>query len=67
MKARVKKMRIKVTCEVSECSDTAKGRILVHNHWNRKDLVEIEVDGKRYTVDGESMKTAIDNCMNVGR
>lgn len=60
-------MRIKVTCEVPECSDTAKESIRVHNNWNRKDLVEIEINGKRYTVDGESMKTAIDNCMNVGR
>lgn len=60
-------MRIKVTCEVQECSDTTKGRILVHNHYDRKDLVEIEINGERYKVDGESMKTAIDNCMNVGR
>lgn len=59
-------MRIKVTCEVPECSDTAKASIRVHNHWNRKDLVEIEIDGKRYTVDGNSLKTAVDNCMNVG-
>lgn len=59
-------MRIKVTCEVSECSDTAKPNIRVHNHWNRKDLVEIEVEGKRYMVEGSSLKRAIDNCMNVG-
>lgn len=60
-------MRIKVTCEVPECSDTEKASIRVHNHWNRKDLVEIEIDGKRYTVEGNSLKTAVDNCMNVGR
>lgn len=59
-------MKIKVTCEVPECSDTAKTNIMVHNHWSRKDLVEIEVEGKRYTVEGRSMKIAIENCMNVG-
>lgn len=59
-------MRIKVTCEVTECSDSTKGRILVHSHYDRKDLVSIEIDGTQYRVDGESLKTAIDNCMNVG-
>lgn len=29
--------------------------------------VEIEIDGKRYTVAGEDMKVAIDNCMNTKR
>lgn len=59
-------MRIKVTCEVPELSDTTKAIIRVHNHWNRKDLVEIEVDGKRYTVEGNGLENAVDNCMNVG-
>lgn len=55
-----------MTCEVPTVSDTAKPSIRVHNHWNRKDLVEIEVDGKRYTVEGNGLKNAVDNCMNVG-
>lgn len=59
-------MRIKVTCEVPTCSDTAKPSIRVHNHWNRNDLVEIEIDGKRYTVEGSGLKNAVDNCMNAG-
>lgn len=59
-------MGIKVTCEVPECSNTGKENIRVHNHWNRKDLVEIEVGGKSYAVNGNNIKTAVDNCMNVG-
>lgn len=59
-------MRINVTCEVPTVSDTARPSVRVHNHWNRKDLVEIEVDGKRYAVEGNGLKNAVDNCMNVG-
>lgn len=59
-------MRINVTCEVPTCSDTAKPSVRVHSRWNRKDFVEIEIDGKRHTVEGNGLKNAIDNCMNVG-
>lgn len=58
--------RLKVTCEVQEMSDTAKTNIRVHNHWNSDRLVELEIEGKRYTVAGNQLKIAIDNCMNVG-
>lgn len=58
--------KVKVTCEISEYSDTAKPSIRVHNHWNSPDFVELEVEGKRYTVDGRQLKIAVDNCMNVG-
>lgn len=59
-------MKIKVTCEVPDCSIPAKPNIKVHNHWNSSGLVEIEVDGERYAVDGNCLKRAIDNCMNAG-
>ena len=58
--------RVKVTCEISEYSDTAKPNIRVHSHWNISDFVELEIEGKRYTVSGKQLKIAIDNCMNTG-
>lgn len=57
--------RVKVTCEIEERSDTRKASIRVHNHWNSSKLVEIEIGGERYRVDGNDLKTAIDNCMNT--
>lgn len=39
--------------------------MIVKNHWNRRQLVVIEVDGKSYTVDAEEMKRAIDNSTNA--
>lgn len=42
-----------------------KPNIRVHNSWLRGTLVEIEVEGSRYTVDGNEIKRAVDNCMNV--
>ena len=59
--------KIKVTCEINDYSEPSQPCIKVHNHWNYKYLVEIEVDGKRHTVDGHELKQAVDNAMNVGR
>ena len=58
--------KIKVSCEINEYSEHAKPNIRVHSHWNDKSFVELEVEGKRYTVSGNQLKIAIDNCMNVG-
>lgn len=58
---------VKVTCEIETKGEKATPSIRVHNHWNYDTLVEIEIDGKRYTVAGEDMKVAIDNCMNTKR
>lgn len=57
---------VKVTCRIEDHSEPAKGSLLIHNHWNNNRLVELEIDGKRYTVSGNALKTAIDNCMNTG-
>ena len=56
---------IKVTCEVSTYSETATPNIRVYNHWNDKDKVEIEIDGKRYTVVADDMIRAVNNCTNT--
>lgn len=58
--------RVKVTCEIEEYSDNRKANIRIHNHWNSNKFVELEINGERYTVSGNELKTAIDNCMNTG-
>ncbi len=54
---------IKVTCQLQDYSSPAMPQIKVHSHWNTKRNVELEVDGKRYTVNGEDLITAVQNCM----
>lgn len=56
---------MKVTCEIQDYSNPAKPNISVHDSWLRGALAEIEVEGNRYTVDGNEIKRAVDNCMNT--
>ena len=56
---------IKVTCQLEDYSSPVMPCIKVHNNWISKRLVELEVDGKRYTVDGRDLITAVENCMNI--
>lgn len=56
---------MKVTCEIQDYSNPKKPNIRVHDSWLRGTLVEIEVEGSWYTVDGNEIKRAVDNCMNV--
>jgi hypothetical protein len=39
--------------------------IKVHNNWNTKRNVDLEVDGKRYTVNGNDLIQAVQNAMNT--
>lgn len=55
---------MKVTCEIRDYSEPAQQSIRVHNHWNIDRFVELEIDGKRYTVLGYELIEAIKNCMN---
>lgn len=57
---------VKVTCQINDYSEPAKVSLKVHSHWNINRLVELEIGGERYTVNGNELKTAIDNCMNTG-
>lgn len=57
---------VKVTCQIEDYSESRKESLKIHSHWNIKRFVELEIDGKRYTVNGNDLKTAIDNCMNTG-
>lgn len=47
---------VKVTCQINEYSEPTKGSLKVHNHWNINRFVELEIDGKRYTVNGNELK-----------
>lgn len=58
--------KVKVTCEVNTYNQPVKPSIRVHNHWNIKDYVELDIDGTRYVVCGKELKIAVDNCINVG-
>lgn len=58
--------KVKVTCEINEYSDSTKSRILVHNHWNSNEFVELEIKGERYKLSAIELKTAIENCTNTG-
>lgn len=38
---------------------------MVSEHWNRKQLVVIEIDGVKHTVVADELKRAIDNAQNA--
>lgn len=50
---------MKVTVEISDYSNPAQIPIRVHNAWADSQKVELEADGKRYTVDAEELISAI--------
>lgn len=53
-----------ITCEINDYSKPAQPKIRVHNSWNYKDtMVELEVDGKRYTIKGRELISAINKCL----
>lgn len=53
-----------VTCEINDYSNPAQKRIKVHNAWCYSDkMVELEVEGKRYTVKGSELIGAIHKCL----
>lgn len=53
---------MKITAEINDYSEPAKTPIRIHNHWNRGDMVELEVNGERYTVKGSELISAISRC-----
>lgn len=54
---------MKVTCEINDYSTSAKPKIKVHDSWADGRKVELEVNGERYTVDGEELISAVKKCM----
>lgn len=53
---------MKVTIEIKDYSNPAMPAIRVHNSWNCPGRVELEVDGKRYTVVSEELRSAVDRA-----
>ena len=55
---------MKVTCEINDYSNPQQLQIKVHSTWNYSSkFVELEVDGKRYTVKGLELIGAINKCL----
>ena len=50
---------MKVTIEIDDYSNPARPNIRIHNAWSSSDKVELEVDGKRYTVSSEELISAV--------
>lgn len=40
-------------------------KLTVSEHWNRRQLVVIEIDGVKHTVIADELKRAIDNAQNA--
>jgi hypothetical protein len=42
-------------------------QITVRSHWNRDAFIELEIEGKRYTVVASDLEAAITNAHNTAR
>jgi len=58
--------KIKNNSEVKTYDDSKPEKVTVNSHWNQRSFVEILIGKQKVVVDGNDLKTAIDNCMNVG-
>ena len=56
---------MKVTCEVQDQSHPAMPNIKVHSSPIGASFIEVEIDGKTYTVCGRELIKAIENAMNT--
>lgn len=56
---------IKVTCQLNDMEDSKIPGIKVHSHWKTKRNVELEIEGKRYVVNGQDLITAVENAMST--
>ena len=59
--------QIKVTCEIGSYDNPAKTRILIHSHWHRNDMIEIEIGDEKRMVQGNDVIEAVRNAMNTNR
>jgi len=57
--------KIKVTCEVRNYDEPAKESLKVHSHWLRKEFIVLEIDDEKYTIVGDHLIAAIENCKNA--
>ena len=52
-----------ITSEINDYSKPAKPHIRIHNSWPDGNKVDLEIDGKRYTVSGSELISAVKRCM----
>lgn len=60
--------RVKVCCEINTYPDDYKegtDKIKIHSHWNSRDKVVLDIGGKKITVVGSDLITAVQNCQNT--
>jgi ribosomal protein L25 (general stress protein Ctc) len=60
---------IKVNCEVETYPDSLElkkdmPKINIKSHWNRSDMIWIEIDGNKHLVMANDIIRAINNCTN---
>ena len=60
-------VKVKTRCDViiyerdgKECSDEQK--FIVHSHWNRDEMIVLDIDGKKITVEADVFKSAVEKC-----
>ena len=53
-----------ITSELNDHSIPAKCPIRVHDHPLGRTMIELEVKGERYVLDGVELKKAVDNALN---
>lgn len=54
---------MKITVQIEDYSNPAQPQIRVHNSWSDGEKVEIEINGERYTVNGNELISAVKRCM----
>jgi hypothetical protein len=58
---------IKVTCRVESYDNPAKPPMLVNNHWNDNNMVELIIGDEKIIVLAKDLQAAIENCTNTAR
>ena len=58
--------KVKTTCQIETYDEPAKPSIKMHNHWNRENMVVLEIGDQKVTVLEVDLRRAIENCTNVG-
>ena len=56
-------MKIKIEVNIYEIDGKDKripGAIIVRSHWNRDNMIVLEADGTKYTVNASDLRKAID-------
>ena len=60
------KISQKITIYEIDDEEVADNELSINSHWNYDNFVILKIGNKDYTVDGDDLKTAIDNAMNSG-